>query len=198
MSVFGNVGDWSQERLANWIRLTFPQLTAKAVPPSVGSGDSGRLPGEIKMWPTETAPAGHVLCDGAEYDPGDETYSALYAVLGTQFNTGGETGGYFRVPDMQGRVPVGLGAHVDVDALGDSDGAALADRRPEHTHTTPGDETSVPHHAALGAPTTKEGAGATVVTPWSNYYEAHTHTVDAGVSGIEGPAWLTVQFVISL
>jgi hypothetical protein len=36
---------------------------------------------------------------------------------------------------MQGRVPVGLGTHTDVNALGKNDGVALGSRRPRHKHT---------------------------------------------------------------
>lgn len=199
MGLFPRVGDWDESRLASWIRLTFPQLSAKTVPPTAGGGGSGRLPGELTMWPTTSPPVGHVLCDGSEYDPGLEDYAALYAVIGTQFNTGGETAGFFRVPDMKGRVPVGPGANADVAALGDSDGLAEADRSPKHAHLTEeGETTGDPHSVALGAPTIKDGSGSTVVTPWQDYYQHHTHTTPAVATDAQGPAYMTVCFIIAL
>lgn len=43
-------------------------------------------------------PLTYLYCDGDEYN--SLLYPELYAVIGTQFNTGGETAGYFRVPDL--------------------------------------------------------------------------------------------------
>ncbi len=51
-------------------------------------------------------PVGWLLCDGQDYDPA--VYPDLFAAIGTTYNTGGETPGWFRVPDMRGRVPSGM------------------------------------------------------------------------------------------
>ena len=40
----------------------------------------------------------------------------------------------FNLPDLRGRAPWGIGTHSTVDALGDSDGAALANRSSSHHH----------------------------------------------------------------
>src|SRR3954454_15726157 len=104
------------------------------VAPSVAASGGGRLPGQIKLWPTEDAPDGFALCDGAEYDSDDAAYYRLFRVIGTTFNTGGEAAGGFRVPDFRGRVPVGLGTHADVDALTNNDGTAATARTPKHQH----------------------------------------------------------------
>lgn len=39
-----------------------------------------------------------LYCDGSEYN--SAVYRQLYAVIGDTYNTGGETEGYFRVPDL--------------------------------------------------------------------------------------------------
>jgi hypothetical protein len=39
----------------------------------------------------------YFLCDGSEYS--ETTYDQLFAACGTQYNTGGETAGFFRVPN---------------------------------------------------------------------------------------------------
>jgi len=43
-------------------------------------------------------PAGYLPCTGGQYNP--VIYPELFAVIGTTFNTGGETAGFFRVPDL--------------------------------------------------------------------------------------------------
>lgn len=43
------------------------------------------------------ANGGYLLCDGTEYS--ETTYSQLFNACGTQYNTGGETAGFFRVPN---------------------------------------------------------------------------------------------------
>jgi hypothetical protein len=47
---------------------------------------------------TDLIPDSYLYCNGGEYNP--LLYPELFAVLGTQFNTGGETVGFFRVPDL--------------------------------------------------------------------------------------------------
>jgi len=51
------------------------------------------------------APAGALLCFGQVVSR--TTYAGLFAVLGTTFNTGGEAGTDFRLPDLRGRVAAG-------------------------------------------------------------------------------------------
>ena len=52
-----------------------------------------------------SAPSGFLLCDGSVKNRAD--FPALFGVIGTAYNTGGETGTQFRVPDLRGRVPAG-------------------------------------------------------------------------------------------
>jgi len=79
-----------------------------------------------------TAPSGWLLCDGSAVSR--STYSDLFNVIGTTYGSGdGST--TFNLPDLRGRFAVGLGTHVDVDALNDNDGVAVGSRRPKHAHT---------------------------------------------------------------
>jgi microcystin-dependent protein len=57
-------------------------------------------------------PASYLYCNGGEYNP--VLYPELYAVIGTQFNTGGETAGFFRVPDLVTNPYTGAGAFSPV------------------------------------------------------------------------------------
>lgn len=58
----------------------------------------------------------------------------LFAKWGTTFGAGdGST--TFGLPDMRGRIPVALGTHGDVNAVGKNEGVAVGSRRPAHKHT---------------------------------------------------------------
>jgi microcystin-dependent protein len=78
-----------------------------------------------------------VVCDGSAISR--TTYAALFAVLGTTYGAGdGST--TFNIPNMGGRVPVGLDSgQTEFDALGETGGAkthTLAESEmPSHTHT---------------------------------------------------------------
>lgn len=61
--------------------------------------------GEIGPFAGSAAPAGTLLCYGQVVNRA--TYAGLFAVLGTTYNTGGEAGTDFRLPDLRGRVVAG-------------------------------------------------------------------------------------------
>jgi len=108
-------------------------LTTVASVPTWQAASASTLPaGMLVPYGGSTAPSGWLLCDGVAVSR--TTYATLFAVVGTSYGAGdGST--TFNLPDMQGRVAVGKGTHVDVDVIGDSDGEALASRRPDHRHT---------------------------------------------------------------
>ena len=126
---------------------------------------TGLLPptGSILQYAGGAAPTGWLLCRGQEVSR-TGTYAALFGVVGTAYGVGdGST--TFNLPDLQGRIPVGLGTHASVDALGDNDGTStVANRRPAHSHTVSTDGA----HTHTG---TTDSAGS------------HTHTVSYGLSG---------------
>jgi microcystin-dependent protein len=105
-----------------------------------GAGGGAAAPtGSVSMFAGSVAPTGWVICDGTAKkrsgtDPDGSDYTALFAVIGTTYGTGdGST--TFNLPDLRGRIPVGLGTHTDVNALGKNDGVAVGSRRPAHAHT---------------------------------------------------------------
>jgi microcystin-dependent protein len=151
--------------------------------------------------------SGWLLCDGASYPRSN--YAALVGAIGTAY--GGDAVN-FNVPDLQGRMAVGKGAHVDVDALGDSDGATLANRRPKHGHA--GSAASAGSHAhrlmtdlnvfISGGPSGPINAR---YEPNNNFYDgyiesagAHTHTVTVGQQAagslVDAPAFVVVAYFI--
>lgn len=64
--------------------------------------------GEVRQFGLATAPPRWLVCDGAAKE--QAAYPELYAAMGGQFNTGGETPTQFRLPAITGRVVVGAGA----------------------------------------------------------------------------------------
>ena len=82
------------------------------------------------------APAGFLLCTGREVSR--RTYSALYAVIGNNF--GSARSGYFRLPDLRGRVAVGAGRTraglgASVGSAGGADSIRLStSQMPAHSH----------------------------------------------------------------
>ncbi len=75
-----------------------------------------------------TAPSGFYLEDGSVKTRA--TDAPLFAVLGTRYNTGGETSLQFRLPDSRGRVPVNQAASGTFATLGAKAGAETV----AHTH----------------------------------------------------------------
>jgi|13_taG_2_1085334.scaffolds.fasta_scaffold00090_43 microcystin-dependent protein len=100
--------------------------------------------GTVSAYAGSTAPTGYVLCDGSQYNQVG-TYAALFAVLSTTYNTGGETANHFRVPDLKGRAIAGMGGSLlsGTDAVADTGGAkehtltAAESGLPDHTHDIP-------------------------------------------------------------
>ncbi len=65
-------------------------------------------PGSILAYGNETAPNGFLPCNGEVYEQ-DGQYSNLYQAIGTRYNDGLEGPNQFRVPNLNARIPVGLG-----------------------------------------------------------------------------------------
>ncbi len=97
---------------------------------AVGGGSVGNdfIPaGTIMAWSGSTPPVGWVFCDGQSLDSiATPEYGTLYTAIGTTY--GGTGPDDFNVPDLTGRVPVGLDAGSTVTpgvaALGDITGDA--------------------------------------------------------------------------
>lgn len=85
--------------------------------------------GAIVPYGGSAAPAGWLLCDGSAVSR--TTYAALYAVLSTGYGAGNGTT-TFNLPDLVGRIPVGLDSgDPDFNSRSDIGGAKT------HTHATP-------------------------------------------------------------
>lgn len=88
--------------------------------------------GIIKMFVGTYAPEGYMLCDGRPLNVNQ--YQALYSIIGNQF--GGTANVNFNLPDLRGRVVVGVGGDFRQGVSGGVPDAKLtATEMPTHTHT---------------------------------------------------------------
>jgi len=105
----------------------------------VAANASGNPTGTIIMTAGST-PSGYVLCDGATYNGTQAAYSALYTVITTTYGGTGVTA--FKVPDLRGRSPlgVGLGSGMTQRNMGQSGGEEAHQitvaELPAHSHAT--------------------------------------------------------------
>lgn len=155
--------------------------------------------GEIKMWPTASAPTGFLLCNGANVSR--TIYAALFAVIGETFGAGDGTT-TFTLPNFKNRFPVGAGDLYSVAATGGSKDAIVVSHN--HTLTDPGHG----HYQYAGqggggsySPIWSIGAGGNSLSE-SNYKtktEVTGMTIDsAGASGTNAnlPPYLSIYFII--
>ncbi len=142
--------------------VTVAQLTA-----AVGGGSVGNdfiAAGTIMAWSGPTPPIGWLLCDGQSVDSvANPDYAFLYAAIGTTY--GGTGPDDFNVPNLTGRVPVGIDAGSTVTpgvaALGDITGDASVQLT----------EAQLASHGHTGAVTSTGSASGTTTGGG-----AHTHS----------------------
>jgi microcystin-dependent protein len=108
------------------------------------------------------------------------TYALLFTAIGTAYGVGdGST--TFGIPDTRGRVLVGLGTHADVNALGDNEGAAVADRAPSHHHLVTARQDSSPNASTNAA---------------GNFINQNTFKTTGNPNLQDKPAFVTVNHLI--
>lgn len=71
--------------------------------------------GTVAMYAGKTAPSGWLICDGQSLQDAVK-YGKLYDAIGTVY--GGTGKNNFKIPDMQGKVAVGVGAGRSIGAVG--------------------------------------------------------------------------------
>lgn len=101
--------------------------------PAGGTGPTG----SIMMFGAAAAPTGWLLCNGASLLRAG-TYADLFAVIGTTY--GSVDGTHFNVPNLKGKVVVGVdAAQTEFDTLGETGGTKThtltSGEMPSHGHT---------------------------------------------------------------
>jgi microcystin-dependent protein len=89
------------------------------------------IPGEIKMWPSASAPNGYLLCNGGTFS--SDTYPVLAALLGDTFGT--HSGTTYYLPDFRGRTPLGVGTASPAVAGGTAHTLGQKGGEEKHTQT---------------------------------------------------------------
>lgn len=91
--------------------------------------------GIIEPFAGTIVPTGYLLCDGSAVSR--STYATLFDVIGTTFGSGdGST--TFNVPDLSGRVPLGVSSAHLLGSTGGSETVILTESElPAHVHEVP-------------------------------------------------------------
>ena len=119
--------------------------------------------GIIKIFAGNFAPTGWALCNG-QLLPISQ-YAAVFSILGTTYGGDGRT--TFGLPNLQSRVPVGMGQgpglslYTQGEVTGTENNSLTVNNLPAHTHT--GKLTVSSGNASQAAAT----AGASIATPGS-------------------------------
>ena len=92
-------------------------------------------PGLIYMFGGSVAPSGFLICDGSAISR--STYADLFSSIGTTYGAGdGST--TFNLPDMSGRVPIGVSLDSSLgDVGGEEAHTILTNELPSHSHGIP-------------------------------------------------------------
>jgi microcystin-dependent protein len=127
--------------------------------------------GSVQMFAGASAPTNWLLCNGSAISR--TTFATLFALIGTTYGTGdGST--TFNVPDMRGRMPVGVGTGTGLTArtLGQTGGAEsvtiASSNLPIHTHTL----SAHTHTTSVDPPNTNSGG---ISANHQHYTGAHSH-----------------------
>ena len=160
------------------------------------------LLGEIKMFAGTFAPRGWALCQGQLISITQN--SALFSILGTTYGGDGRT--TFGLPDLRGRVPVGMGQGpgLTLRSLGEMSGeerhALLQSEMPAHVHPQPS-------NSGNGDQRGPGGNFPAASDQRNNQYAATTNTtMGVAASGLAGnnqphnnmQPYLTMNFIIAL
>lgn len=136
--------------------------------------------GTISEYGGSSAPnAQWLMCDGSAVSR--TTYAGLFAILSTTYGVGdGST--TFNLPDLRGRVPVGLNATGPslINTLGDNEGVALANRNISHHHN---------YDKVAG--NTPSGPGGT-----QNFTSVTSTDSTGDANNQDNPAFLVVNYII--
>lgn len=142
------------EGLEVWVCPNLPAADVGTNPATPGTGTSwikmtarfSRETGEIIAYSGSSEPQGWLFCDGRAVSRA--TYATLFAVIGETYGVG-DGGTTFNLPDLRGRIPMGLDnlggtsanrvTASEADTLGGASGfeehTLLVEEMPSHQHS---------------------------------------------------------------
>ena len=139
--------------------------------------------GSVTAYALATPPAGWLLCDGSIYSA--SAYPTLSVGLGSTYGGNGTT--TFAVPNLKGRMPVGLDStQTEFDTRGETGGAKThtltSAEMPVHTHAQDShNHTQNAHNHGITDPTHRHD-----VTASTDGHQAVTNYIDQDVFGVFG------------
>ena len=125
----------------------------------------------------------YLLCDGSAVSR--TTYSVLFGILSTTYGSGdGST--TFNVPDMRGRVPVGVsaGGASEVANMAGNEGLAANVRNISHYHDV---------YVGFGEPI---GGSYGNFPSFDDNGGAYAHHAGADTNNLDAPAYLVLSYII--
>ena len=91
-----------------------------------------KIVGTILLYAGSTAPEGYLICDGSAVSR--TTYEKLFTAIGTVYGEGDGTT-TFNLPDISGRVPVGVSTDYTLSSVGgEKTHTLMVNEMPEHNH----------------------------------------------------------------
>jgi microcystin-dependent protein len=138
--------------------------------------------GVVQQYAGATAPTGYILCQGQAVSR--TTYATLFAVVSTTYGAGdGST--TFNVPNLQGKIPVGLNsADLSFDVRGETGGekthAIATAELPSHNHTF----TGTAHTHTVDPTSFTTASGGTHTHTYNDYYHGTTLSDNADDRGV--------------
>ncbi|MDQ6525249.1 tail fiber protein [Nocardioides sp. LHD-245] len=156
--------------------------------------------GEVRMWAGRSAPEGWSFCDGRQLAISDN--GALFQLIGTTY--GGDGSEFFLLPDLRGRVPVGLGDGADLGDRGGVETVKLTvEQLPAHNHSMmgsvdPASRSTVDSSVPASMPATGAGSAYGSVQPFVPLAPSAVAPTGGGLPHDNMQPYLCVSFIISL
>ena len=139
--------------------------------------------GSIVNYAGLTAPSGWLICDGTELSI--SMYPDLFNIIG--YTYGNDTSGYFCLPDLQERVPVGKTSNTTLGAIGGNTDISLnVSQMPSHNHSGTVDASGA--HTHIGT-TDASGAHTHSITDPGHTHSQTTTNDDFNNSGGNPPSF---------
>ena len=156
---------------------------------------SHAIPGIISMYGGVNSPTGYLFCDGSAVSR--SVYSRLFSVIGTIYGNGDGVN-TFNLPNLQGRVPVGLrSAEPAFNALGNIGGTGAhtlsISEMPAHTHNGTTDAAG----NAIESETVMGGVGANVSGSGSHTHTFTTNSTGGGLAHNNLQPYIVLNYIIS-